>query len=163
MRQRPWSLSRWRTMETVTLSRVALGGRIPAVYDQRYNCHNFRDGDRRPPATMFTHLACCSVNSRHIGLESRFLPIPPACDAPVTALGGFPSEYCYAVWHGKTRMAWLPDGEKISKISLFVLTWSTNVTDTVGCVTKLVERRSLTGELPCPALDLQLLGDHLCG
>ena len=29
----------------------------------------------------------------------------------------------------KTRMVWLPDGEKISKICLFVLTWSTNVTD----------------------------------
>jgi len=26
-------------------------------------------------------------------------------------------------------MAWLPDGEKISKISLFVLTQLTNVTD----------------------------------
>ena len=43
----------------VTLSRMALGGRIPAVYDQRYNCHNLRDGGmrdggRRPPATMFT-------------------------------------------------------------------------------------------------------------
>jgi len=46
--------SRWRTMETVTLSRVALGGRIPAVYDQRYNCHNSRDGGLRLPATMFT-------------------------------------------------------------------------------------------------------------
>jgi len=32
------------------------------------------------------------------------------------------------VW--KTRMAWLPDGEKISKISLFVLAQLTNVTDT---------------------------------
>ena len=31
------------------------------------------------------------------------------------------------VW--KTRMVSLPDGEKISKICLFVLTWSTNVTD----------------------------------
>jgi len=41
-------------MQTVTLSRVALGGRIPAVYDQRYNCHNLRYGGRRPPATMFT-------------------------------------------------------------------------------------------------------------
>jgi len=28
-------------------------------------------------------------------------------------LGEFPSEYCYAVWYRKTRMAWLPDGKKI--------------------------------------------------
>jgi len=27
----------------------------------------------------------------------------------------------------------------------------------------VVERRSLAGELQCPALDLQLVGDHLCG
>ena len=45
------------------------------------------------------------------------------------SLGGFPSEYRHPVWYGKTRMVWLPDGEKISKICLFVLTWSTNVTD----------------------------------
>jgi len=35
---------------------------------------------RRP---SLQHLACCSVNSRHIGSESRFLPAPPAFDAPV--------------------------------------------------------------------------------
>ena len=44
-------------------------------------------------------------------------------------LGGFPSEYCHPVWHGKTRIAWLPDGEKIVKISLFVLAQLTNVTE----------------------------------
>ena len=77
VRERSWSLSRCRKM--VTLSCVALGGRIPAVYDQRYKCHNLRDGGRVPPATI----VCCNVNSRHIGSESRFLPTPPAFDAPV--------------------------------------------------------------------------------
>jgi len=51
---------------------------------------------------------------------------PLAFDAP---LGGFSSEYRHPVPCGKTRMVSLPDGEKISKICLFVLTWSTNVTD----------------------------------
>ena len=43
-------------------------------------------------------------------------------------LGGFSSEYRHPVWYGKTRMVSLPNGEKISKICLIVLTWSTNVT-----------------------------------
>ena len=51
---------------------------------------------------------------------------PLVFDAPVR---GFPSEYCHAVWCGKTSMVWLPDGEKISNISLFVLAQLTNVTD----------------------------------
>jgi len=46
------------------------------------------------------------------------------------AIFAYPSEYRHPVWYGKTRMVWLHDGEKISKISLFVLTQSTNVTDT---------------------------------
>jgi len=37
-------------------------------------------------------------------------------------LGGFPSEYLHSLWDGKTRIVSLPDGEKISKISSFVLT-----------------------------------------
>jgi len=77
------------------------------------------------------HLACCTANSRQwsqiIGSELWFLPTPPAFDAP---LGGFSSEYWYAVWHGKTRMVWLPNGEEILMISLFVLTEFTNVIHT---------------------------------
>ena len=38
-------------------------------------CHR-----RRP---CLQHLVRCSVNSRHIGSESRFLPTTPAFDAPV--------------------------------------------------------------------------------
>ena len=46
-------------------------------------------------------------------------------------LGGSPSEYRHSVWHGKNyRVVWLPDGEKISKICLFISTQLTNVTDT---------------------------------
>ena len=45
-------------------------------------------------------------------------------------LGGFPSEYRHPGWYGKTRGVWLPDGEKILKISLFVLTQLMSVTDT---------------------------------
>ena len=51
---------------------------------------------------------------------------PLVFDAPVR---GFPSEYRHPLRCGKTRMVSLPDGEKISKISLFVLAQLTNVAD----------------------------------
>ena len=43
-------------------------------------------------------------------------------------LGGFPSEYRYPLWDGKTRMVSLPDGEKISKIGCTVWPQCTRVT-----------------------------------
>ena len=46
-------------------------------------------------------------------MDSRFLPTPPAFDAPVRE---FPPEYYHPVWCGKTRIVWLPDGEKIEDI-----------------------------------------------
>ena len=67
-----------------------------------------------------------STQKPDIGSESRFLPTHLHSTPP---LGGFPSEYCYAVWRGKTRMAWLPEGENIFMICLLVLTQLTNVTD----------------------------------
>ena len=59
--------------------------------------------------------------------KNRHFIIPFLHSTP--PLGGFPSEYRHLLWDGKTRMVSLPDSEKISKICLFVLTWSTNVTD----------------------------------
>jgi len=58
--------------------------------------------------------------------KNRHFIIPPCIRRPVR---GFPSECRHPLWYGKTRMVSLPDGGKISKICLFVLTWSMNVTD----------------------------------
>ena len=63
---------------------------------------------------------------RDLWKKSSFYHTPLHSTPP---LGGFPSEYRHPLWDGKTRMVSLSDDEKISKISLFVLTWSTNVTD----------------------------------
>ena len=60
-------------------------------------------------------------------IKSSFYHTPLHSTPPLG--GGFLSEYRDPLWDGKTRMVSLSDGEKISKISLFVLTWSTNVTD----------------------------------
>ena len=56
---------------------------------------------------------------RDIGRKSSTFSYALAFDAPVRGVpvGIAPPRL---VW--KTRMAWLPDGEKISKICLFVLT-----------------------------------------
>jgi len=74
-----------------------------------------------------THLTITvSEIKRNIGRKSSFFHTPLHSTPP---LGGFPSEYRHPVSYGKTRMVSLHDGEKISKISLFVLTQLTNVTD----------------------------------
>ena len=54
---------------------------------------------------------------RDIGRKSSIFHTPFYSTPP---LGGFPSEYRHPVWYGKTRMVWLPDDEKKSKISLLV-------------------------------------------
>jgi len=169
VRELAWSLSRCRSTETVTLSRVALQSElvgdvaVPVSVRQAVLFWALRSPDARPilnwrrssstvlsqvclgrpgrrlhaawhlvveypqyttsdiivttceMVTVFhrrpcwRHLACCGVNSRHIGSESRFLPIPPEFDVPVR---GFPSEYRHPVWyHGMEKLEWC-GGEK---------------------------------------------------
>ena len=57
-------------------------------------------------------LSCISSEIKQdIGRKSQFFNCPPAFG---TSTGGSPSEYCYIVWCGKTRMVWLPDGKKVT-------------------------------------------------
>ena len=105
VRERAWSFSRWRTTETVTLSHVALGGRIPAVYDKRYKCQLARWW----PSSTGDHVDNTSrvaASTAGIYAQNRDFCIPHLHSTP--PLGGFPSEYCHPVWYGKTRMVWLP-------------------------------------------------------
>ena len=93
--------------------------------------------ERKRDAYKLSRCMCQSIyyhfwdTARYLWKNRHFI-IPHSHSTP--PLGGFPSEYRHPLWVGKTRMVLLSDGEKISKISLFVLTWSTNVTDR-HCVT----------------------------
>jgi len=53
----------------------------------------------------------------------------PAFNAPVRGRGGSRQNIAMPFRKKKTRMVWLPDGEKFLKIHLFVLTESTSVTE----------------------------------
>ena len=79
-----------------------------AAYYQRcvITCETVAVVHRRP---CLQHLACCSVNTGSQAQNHDFC-LPNLHSTP--PLGSFAWEYCYAVWHGKTRMVWLPDGEK---------------------------------------------------
>jgi len=88
---------------------------------------------RSPPsvAALFSHYMTRTVDyTVDLYAANRVFCLPRLNLTP--PLWGFrrKSEYRHSVWHGKTRMTWLLDGDKISKISLFVLTQLTNVTDT---------------------------------
>ena len=98
-----------------------------AAYYQRcvITCDTLAMFHRRP---RLQHLPVTALTQAVKPDQNRDFCLPHLHSTP--PLGGwFPSEYCYAVWHGKTRMAWLPDGGKILMIRLFSLTQLMNVTD----------------------------------
>jgi len=76
---------------------------------------------RRPSRLYFSHFATRTVYNTvdlyavyaAIFVQNRIFCLPHLHSTP--PLGGFPSEYRHPVWRGKTRMAWLPDGEKIRR------------------------------------------------
>ena len=90
-------------------------------------CHNLRDsllsfpilyraclsiiGD---PVDNTWHVAALAAGTEARQAQNRDFSLPHLHSTP--QLGGFPSEYCHPVWCGKTRMVWLPDGEKKLKI-----------------------------------------------
>ena len=72
-------------------------------------------------------VSCIILETRRdIDQKSWFFHTALAFDAPVR---GTLSDYCLAVWCGKTIMMCLPDGGKSLTICLPVLTECTNVTD----------------------------------
>ena len=112
----------------------------PVTNTSSSSCANNGDGRRReysarrrPSRLYFSHFATSTVYNTvdlyavyaAIFVQNRVFCLPHLHSTH--PLGGFPSEHRHPVWRGKTRTAWLPDGEKISKISLFVLTQLTNM------------------------------------
>ena len=75
--------------------------------------------------------------------KSLILPTPPFFDAPLWVT---PFEFCDEIWHYKTRIVWLPEGEEIMTNAFFVLTQYRLVTD------RRTDGRTDTLRLLLPAL-----------
>jgi len=97
-----------------------------------FSC-NFAKHRRFLPAMCHTWLvaAFTARTKARYRLKIVISAYPTCIRCPPPPVRGVPSKHRHPVWYGKTKMVWLPGGEKISMTCLFVLTWwSTNMTDT---------------------------------
>jgi len=88
--------------------------------------HHFRPVSRFNAEMMRDRAIVLSCIVSENLVENRDFFEPLTFDALVR---GSPSEYCYPVWYGKTRMVWPPDGEKTFMICLTASTKYRRVTD----------------------------------
>jgi len=113
VRERAWSVSRCRTTATLT------GYRAWRLVVEYPHTRNIRAIYKRRCGSYWSQSQIFVENRDFSLLHLHLRP----------TLGRFWSEYCHAVWYGKTRMVGLHDGEKNVMICSFVLTQLTNVTD----------------------------------
>jgi len=122
-----WPLRRITSSPSQTLHH-----RLVQTTDDR--CCGVLDARRRPSWLYFSQFMTRTVDNivdlyaaKQIFVQNRVFCLLHLHSTP--PLEGLPSEYCHAVWYGKTTMMWLPDGKKISKISFFILAQFMNVTE----------------------------------
>ena len=78
-------------------------------------CHNSRYGGRGPRRPCLQHLPVAALTAARYRLRITISAYPTCIRPPI--------------WYGKTRMVWLPDGEKFRRYLYSFLTECTNVTD----------------------------------
>jgi len=114
---------RWRNVEPFCHKQDSLMRGAAAFVDRRtrttHKCYYLYSSN--------TRLSSSDRRSSQMLVENRDLCLHQLHSTP--PLSGYPSEHCHSVWCVKTRMVWLPDGEDMVKICLFVSTEYTNVTD----------------------------------
>ena len=67
--------------------------------------------------------------------------------------------YCNA-WKVTVAELAFSEFERTHRVRTYTKTLSNEIGLLVGGVAQWLERRSLAGDFPCPALDLQLMDDH---